>query len=347
MFQIDQSRIANVDTNLAALLLMAGVFVLTLRQKKTGSKADTAFLFIMIGALIMSACGLLVEFVEGSGHPGARVMALLLETLLEMGINLVLLAWMLYVFYTMYDSDDYLKRRIGFYLTPAVIMTVAEIINVFTGFLWYYDENVEYQETVLYDVFDLLRYFYLILIIYTYQNYKKQEGHIRFFSIWPVVIPILWGTLIELVIHVSGFTLGACIGMSMFFIMASEKESFTDEESGFYNLHYLKWLSEKISEGTYDPHLIIRYRLPQSGDMTEFFAQLHQVLPDQCDTIKMDDMNYITVIYGNTRGLVNILSEDIAMIADELHMDIQYTCAVKEKKETPLAFFRKNAVIGG
>ena len=30
---------------------------------------------------------------------------------------------------------------------------------------------------------------------------------------------------------------------------------------------------------------------------------------------------YITLIYGNTRGLINMLSEDIKMVADSLGMD--------------------------
>ena len=172
------------------------------------------------------------------------------------------------------------------------------------GIIWYYDGNKMYHEMGLYRVYNLIRYLYLILAIYQYARYRKENGQARFFSIWFYLVPILWGTILEWVTPISGFILGNAIANVMLFIMISQKVGFTDEGSGFFNIHYLKLLSEKIKAGEYEPHLLIRYHLPEKKDLSDFFRMLKEILPDQCDTVKLDDTNCITVIYGDTRGLI-------------------------------------------
>ena len=347
MINISQSIIADVDINLAATMLITGVFIMTLRKKSTGSRADTAYFWMVTATLVMSVVGLVLEFIEGPENPGSLPLAVALETVLEMCINAILMLWFLYAFFVMYDSMDYLKRKIRIYMLPVAIMMIMEIINIPTGILWYYDENVVYHDTIFYVALDLVRYAYLIMSIYQYLNYKKENGRMQFFTIWPFLLPFIWGSMTEVFTEFMGFTLGATISVTMLYFMSSQKLSFTDEESGFYNIHYLNMIREKIKQGEYEPHLVIRYSLPKEADKAGFFEQLRMILPDTCDTIKLDDESYITLIYGNTRGLINMLSEDIKMVADSLGMDIRYDYAIKDKQETSLEFFEKNAVIGG
>ena len=351
MINISQNIIANVDVSMAAVLLILGVLVMTLRRKTTGSKVYTAYLLLIITVLAATLSDLYLAFFDNPEDPGPYVLLVIMETILEISVNLMLLAWLLYVFFTMYDSMDYLRRKFLLYIVPILVMVVFDIINVFTGWIWYFDENLVYQETDLYLVLNLVRYAYLFISIYQYQRYKKENGHIQFFTIWPFIVPIVWGSLLEGFTPVYGFPFGAAIGVTMLFIMSSQKVSFTDEESGFYNIHYLNMLRDKIraGENESEPHLVIHYRLAtgNDNDMKDFFSQLREILPDFCDTVKIDDTHYITIIYGNTRGLINLLSEDIEMIADSLKLELKYDYAIKEKQETAADFFEKNAVIGG
>ena len=351
MINISQNIIANVDVSMAAVLLILGVLVMTLRRKTTGSKADTAYLLLIITVLAATLSDLYLAFFDNPEDPGPYVLLVIMETILEISVNLMLLAWLLYVFFTMYDSMDYLRRKFLLYIVPILVMVVFDIINVFTGWIWYFDENMVYHETDLYMVLNLIRYAYLFISIYQYQRYKKENGHIQFFKIWPFIVPIVWGSLLEGFTPVYAFPFGAAIGATMLYIMSSQKVSFTDEESGFYNIHYLNMLRDKIraGENESEPHLVIHYRLAtgNDNDMKEFFSQLKKILPDFCDTVKIGDTHYITIIYGNTRGLINLLSEDIEMIADSLKLELKYDYAIKEKQETAADFFEKNAVIGG
>jgi len=347
MFDIDQSIIGDVDVNLAAALLMGGVLIMTLWRSRSGKKADTIFLFMVIAAFVEAVAGLVIAFFEGPESPGSLALVVSIETILELSITIQLFFLLLYVFLTIHDNRDYLIRRMKFYMIPFVILIVLSIVNIFTGIIWYYDGNKMYHEMGLYTVYNLIRYLYLILAIYQYARYRKENGQARFFSIWFYLVPILWGTILERVTPISGFILGNAIANVILFIMISQKVGFTDEGSGFFNIRYLKLLSEKIKAGEYEPHLLIRYHLPEKKDLSDFFRMLKEILPDQCDTVKLDDTNCITVIYGDTRGLINMLSEDIRMISEELCLDIEFDYVVKQRDETPVKFFEKNVVIGG
>ena len=58
MININQTNIADVDINLAATLLIIGVFVMTLRKRSDKKKADAAYLGLVIATLVVCVCGL-------------------------------------------------------------------------------------------------------------------------------------------------------------------------------------------------------------------------------------------------------------------------------------------------
>ena len=206
-------------SNFIIALVIIGVFVMTLRKRSDEKKADAAYLGLVIATLVVCVCGLVLEFIEGPVNPGPVLLAMTIETILDMSINLMLLSWLLYAFFVMYDSIDYLKRRLALYMVPIAILMVLEIVNLFNGMLWYYDENVVYHDTDMYSICDVIRYAYLFISVFQYRNYRKVNGRMQFFTIWPYLLSMLWGTLIELTTEISGFTLGAAIGVTMVFIM--------------------------------------------------------------------------------------------------------------------------------
>ena len=339
---INPDKIANVDINLAAMLLMLGVLVMVLRKDHRGDKAATVYLHFVITTLILAVDGLALEFVEGPVNSGFRALAIGLETFLEFCINIMLLQWFMYTFFIMYDSMDYLKRRLKIYLVPIIIIMVLDIINIFTGILWYYDEDLVYHDTWFYSVHDAIRYFYLVMSIYHYIRYKKENGAMKFFSLWPFLVPMLWGTLVEVVTEFTGFTLGASIGVAMLYILTAEKSSYIDEESGFYNLDYLMKLHERVVNQEAQPGGILRFSLPEGADAAAFCGELKSVMPDTSETYRIDAKSFTTVVFGNTRGLINMLSTDISTIAGEHDMDVKISKVSKKKGETPVEFFENN-----
>ena len=345
MIDISENIIADVDINLAAALLMLGVLVMTLRRNAAQGKSGRVYRYLAWATLAMALSGLAVEFAEASSE--ARVIAIILETILELSINMMLLFWFLYAFFVMYDSYDYFKRKIKLYMIPVVILVVVDIINMFTGIIWYYDENMVYCETTMYDLYDLLRYTYLLMSIYQYIVFTKENGEMRFFSIWPFIVPIVWGSMVEWVTPTAGFTLGGAIGITLLLILSSAKVSFTDEESGFFNSLYLNNIHDRVRQGEREPHLIISYSMPEGYDIKVFSDRLRQILPEKCDTVRNGPNDFITIVYGQTKGLAAMLKEDMALMAEELNIELKPRAITKKKKETPVEFFENNVKIGG
>ena len=347
MITLKEGLVTDVDITLAAVLLILGVLVMAIRRRTVGSRVDNLYIGLVVTTLVVSVLGVILEILEGPEDPGPYLLNLILMTMLEIDINIMTMMWFLYSFFVMYDSMDYLKRKIRIYVGPVIVMILIDIVNMFTGILWYYDEDMVYHDTNFYSLYSLIRYAYLFMSVYYYQRYKKENTGVRFFTAWTFVVPILWGTFLEWVTTSPGFTLGAAIGITMLYFMAAQEESFTDSESGSYNSHYMNLIHEKIKDGEMDPHDMIRYSLPEDADVFEFLEKLYEILPELCDTIKISDTRYVTVIYGNTRGLVNMLMEDIEIIKEELGMDIKFDHVIKKKQETALEFFEKNISIGG
>ncbi|MBQ8945836.1 MAG: hypothetical protein IJ058_03385 [Lachnospiraceae bacterium] len=339
---INTDKIANIDINFAAVILMLGVLVAVLRKKHTGNKADTAYLFMVASTLFLATDGLLVAFLRGPYHPGPYVLVMILETLLEVSLNLTMLIWFLYTFFVMYDSMDYLKRKLVLYFAPVVVLLVLDIVNIFTGMLWYYDSNTVYHDTGLYVLQDVFRYAYLFMSTYQYLRYKKETGGMPFFSIWPFIVPMLWGTLLETLTGCTAFHLGISIGVAMLYFISADKSSFIDEVSGFYNVNYLKDLHKRVINREAEPSGILRVELPAASDIAGFCEGFGKVLPEKSETVRTGEDCFVTFLYGNARGIINMLLADIDTIAGEHNMKITAGSSSKEKNETSAEFFERN-----
>ena len=338
---INADKIANIDINLAANILILGVLVAVLRKKHTGNKADTAYFLMVAATFFISADGLLLELLEGVHHPGAYVLAMIFETLYEVVLNLALLLWFLYTFFVMYDSMDYLKRELMIYFTPVAVLLVLDIVNLFTGIIWYYDSNGVYHDTYFYSLQDIFRYVYLFMSIYQYMCYEKENDGLCFFSIWPFIVPVLWGTFLETVTGCTAFNLGMAIGIAMLYFLSATKSSFIDEGSGFYNRNYLRHLHRRVINREAEPSGILRLDLPAGADIAGFCADYGQMLPEESETVRMGEGSFVTFVYGNARGIINMLLADIDMIAGEHNMKVAACSSSKKKNETPAEFFEK------
>lgn len=339
---MNPDKIANIDINLAAIILMLGVLAAAFRKKHAGNKADTVYFLMVAATLFLSADGLLLEFLEGPDHPGPYVLVMLLETLLEASVNLLMLLWFLYTFFVMYDSTDYLKRKMMIYFTPVAVLLVLDIVNLFTGMLWYYDSSVVYHDTGLYSLQDVFRYAYVFLSIYQYMRYKKENSGIPFFSIWPFIVPMLWGTLLETVTGCTAFHLGAAIGVAMLYFLSAEKSSFIDKGSGFYNMNYLKDLYTRVINREAEPSGILLLKLPADVNIADFCADFRQVLPEESETVRMGEGSFVTFLYGNAKGIINMLLADIDTIAGEHNIAVTARSTSKKKNETPAEFLEEN-----
>ncbi|MBR1671181.1 MAG: hypothetical protein IJ695_10845 [Butyrivibrio sp.] len=332
----------NVAICLTATLLMLCIMTVSLIKGRKVNKAGRAFRYLVIAAFVASISGLILEFIEGPVNPGPYLLAVLLEFIFEVCLDLSLVIWFVFSFFSLYDSMDYFRRKYVFYMTPFAVSVLFEIVNLFTGIFWYYDENVVYHEHELYYLWDIVRYFYLFLSITNYSKFQKENGKKDFFSIWIYVVPLLLGTIFEMLTGYVYFNLGIAVGTTLLYILYLTEYYYTDEESGFFNARYLTRIRKQIDEGKREAHIAIRYVLQKGCDSPAFFGELKKVVPKECDTVRTGERSFLTLIYSDARGLKNLLAEDIQMIAEDLNTDVVIETFAKNKDESAADFFTRS-----
>ncbi len=334
--------IAELDLNVGALLFMVGILIMALRTQSLKDIRSNLLVNLIIQAIATAVCCVLLAFLVLPRFNHLRILTDIVGLVLELAISLQLIIIFFYVLYEIFKSKDYVKRQLKKYRILVIIQLVIPFINLPTGWFWYFDENNYIQYPVIYDVYSILRYAFLIGSIVMYIRFKSREKNAQRFNIWLLVIPMIIGTIAENVTGYGVWILGACVGYTNLYILVSNEMGYRDHETGFFNIHYLKHLYGLVDKGTYELSSIITYKLKDTDKAEQFADAIRSVLPDECDTIRTDKASFVTVSESSDKGYVFMLSEDVAMMAEEAGLEVSVDSITRSKKEIPADFFIDN-----
>ncbi len=337
---ISQELIVNVDINLASLILMLGVLIMALRTLNFKDMRGLVYINMVILIIIYNVACMGQYYVYDTR--GSMTLILLLNLIIEVSLNLVVYFFLIFVMYEIFKSRDYVKRKLFKYTIPVVLLIIANIISFFNGFLWTYDENYMYVQKVAYYPYMLIEYAYIVYAIIQYFRFKSQEKSSARFNIWLYLIPMVIGTIAEMLTGYVAFTLGSAIAFTALYLVMAREMGYRDYESGFYNPIFLSHLYSLVDNGTYDLSSIITCELADESQLEKFCEALRSVLPDGTDTIRTDANKFITVSESADRGYVFMLTEDIAMVAEEAGIEVEVDSLIKGKKEIAADFFIDN-----
>lgn len=337
---IDQGIVVNLDINVASLLLMLGVLVMCLRTLSFKDMRSMIFVNLIVLIVFCNVCSL-AQFFFYSIH-GSRTLLMILELLIEVSLVMVVYFWLLFVMHEIFKSRDYIKRRIVVYSVPVGLLVIANIISCFTGFLWYYDDDLIFHYTGFYYINVIIEYSYLVYAIIQYIRFKKQEKSTARFNIWLYFIPMALGSITEAATGYAAFTLGSALGFTALYVIMVREMGYRDHESGFYNPVFLSHLYSLIENKEYDLSSVVTYEISEAERLGSFSEALRTVLPEGSDTIRTDENKLITVSESSDRGYLFMLTEDVEMIAEEAGVDVNVNTLVRKKNEDPADFFIDN-----
>ena len=337
--------IVDLDINVAALVLLIGVLVMSLRAFNKKNFRGKLFVNIVILMLINAAVNIAVLFLtaDTSGRvPDSLIMVLL--TAVEISYTMVMVEWLFYAMYDTFKSEEYLKRKRWLVLGPGLVLVVIAVINLFVPILFTYDHVNGYQSRIFYLVYNIPRHLYIIISVVQNTRYRLREKSAGALNIWLFVIPLVLSTIVETITGYSITALGCAIGFTSIYIVMTSEMCYTDFESGFFNPNYLSPLYNRTEAGSYLPSSIITFKLKEGEDVEAFSNTIRTVLPDECDTIRTDTNSFITVSESKDRGYVFMLSEDLSMIAEDAGFDVEVDSVVRGKDEPPEDFLIDNVV---
>ncbi len=332
--------------DVAAAMLSLGVLVLCSRGIIKDDFLGGLFRLLLVVSICLSAIDAATYARKYHEFPGAYPLAMGLQTLLELVLNFIIFLWLLYANYKIYRSRDSIKRKFYQFMIPLFVLMGVDIINVFTGILFYYDEHVMYHTTWLVIPYYLIRYFYFFSIVIQIALHKRHNRNLKFFDMGGFIIPVLVGGLVTNLSPYSVMALGFAIGLCNEYAGIINERSFMDRQTGYFNRFYLRYLKNDIDREVFSPRSGIIFRLTDPEDMGDFAEILSSLLPKKCEVIRYNEDTVVMLAETANRGGLHMMSEDVNLAVEKFNTDhkdrtlsVSMDTISKKKKETAKGFY--------
>ncbi len=327
--------------NAIAIMLSIGIMAMVWKLKMKDALEKKIFIGLLILVILMGAFYILCALRDDKMISCSHLGAMLLETGLELLINAYAFQWFIYVEYRLYHSVDHIRRNVLLFSGPFLVITIMDLVNIFTEFLLQYDDELGIiTETPVYVLTDVIRLGYFICTLFILELRKRHDDSLKFFSVRPFFIPVMIYVLLYYFTPYATVDLGLAIGLTLIYVELINEKCYQDSESGFFNRLYLDYLRGRITEGKYDLESALVYELP-GADMATSAKLILKQLPKDCDTIRYGKDIVVTLTKVNNRGPLSMLSEDVQQSLDEAGIPVEVRIDLKKKKESGAEFLER------
>ena len=331
---------ASIYANLVAIMLVLGLIALASKLKMNDRLEKRFFLVLLVVVLLMAFVYLLDEYRNQGVIPLGRVGAVLLDMLMELLITVFAFDWFLYVDYRIFRSPEHIKRDLKVFIVPLAMIFVLCVINIFTGFLTWYDADMVYHESPLYILLDLIRLAYFIGSLIYLEIFKRKDRRLRFFSIRSFIVPTLFYILLYYFLPYATPALGLAIALALIYVQIVNNLCYRDPETGFYNRLYLRDIRSQIEKGKYELNSALLYSLPE-GDTKKMAKLITAQLPEECETIRFKEHTVVTLAKADDRMPLQMLAEDVELCFEEEGIPVSLTYDLRKRNESEIAFLNR------
>ena len=330
--------IATIYTNVIAFMLSAGLFALT-SKLRIRDKNEKNLMRILLGdGMALSVLYIIEANISAHYLPLGKWWAMGAETLIEILLTFYALIWFVYVDYRIFHSADHLKRNLNIINTPIVISLVLSIINIFTGIMFSYADDLTYTETNLYILLDFVRLIYFFGSLVYLEWFKRKDKRLRYLSIKSFIIPLsVYVLMVYFFPDYATASLGAAIGVALMYVQNINYMCYQDSETGFFNMLYLKNIRGQIENGEMEVNSALIYELGE-GDRAKMAELIMAQLPAESDTFRTGKDEIVTLTKSDDKGALHMLTEDVEMSFEEEGLSVSVKSVRKKKKESAIEF---------
>lgn len=343
---VDQS-IVTVYTDIMSFVLAMGLLFLFKRyhrwRDKTGDKLFTALCALTMFKAFTNAVSFALHY-QHTGWP--LPLRLLFPTLAELSVLLGMFVWFLYVDYSIYESWDHVRDIQKHFGIPVLICVGLFVHNYFTRAFFTVDESMLFQPKPLFTLIVVIQYSYGVLSILAVVRYVIRHGRIRFFSIMPVLVPVIAACLFTIFTPYSARAFGFALALVFIHFSGMNKWRFHDSESGFYNRQYLVSLMDLIRTGkrNYQGALCLKAKSPSQ----EFYGILRMELPKDAELICKERGNYILFTENAQLSSLEFISSVVSEAVEgaeerEEIAPVGFSVQIEKRQETenPMEFVKR------
>ena len=241
--------------------------------------------------------------------------------------------WVSFMSWFLYEDKDFIRRRFWVGFAPLVISAAVSIISIpgavmsESGF-WFFICAV--------GVAFVVRVFYFLICLWLLDNYKKQNGYLRFFNPWAFFIPVAASWLIQDFFGWGVGCLGTALGIFLIFRCIVGEERYMDDATRFYKREVVGYLKKLVGKKKYAPESAMSFTLEDDGDMKEFSGILKKQLPADCEPILCNDKKVVVLTNVNKKAPLTMVIMDVKAEAE-----VQTACTLKKKTETTEEFMER------
>ncbi len=329
--------IPTIYVNLITIMLSLGLMALMFKLKRKDTIEKKIFIILLVHTTFWALLYIFSAYGTRRVIPFGKTGMLLLDTLLEVVLTSTALIWFVYVDYRIFHSPDHLRRDMKIMILPFVLVLLLNAINLFTGILVWYDDDLVCHETNLYLVCDGARLLYFVGSLVYLQWHKRRNRRMQFFSAKSFFIPLMFYVLLYYFTPFATSALGFTIGLTLIYVQDINRLCYQDTETGFYNRLYLTDLRRRIEQGRYELNSALVYELAE-GDREKMAELITEQLPQDSDTVRFGKDRVVTLAGVKDRSPLKMLSEDVEMSFEKAGFGVMVTPLLRKKKETPVEF---------
>jgi diguanylate cyclase (GGDEF)-like protein len=172
--------------------------------------------------------------------------------------------WFRFVEDRLYPSRAHYKRDLYLFLIPALLISIADLLSIPTGIFFYFDEQGVFQDTLVYEVLQMVvNYFYLAIptVLSVYRAFRTHS-RIERAEYWTyavyMIAPLTAGFLETYLPTVPILALNIFLIIHILFLMIQNMQIYNDALTNLNNRRHLnQYLDERLPKATPERPLFI------------------------------------------------------------------------------------------
>ena len=345
--KISSTAIVSCYLDIAALCTMLLLLVLK-RHRKNEDLSRRIISAINIALTISCVASFISHAVVGQQALKYHSIAVASRTIWEWLAFFTILLWGAYVQNKLYGDIRRRARWILILLVPITIFTILLIINLFTGIIFSYSPENQFEEGPLYMIMMVVEAACFMASIVRVWAYDRSSDKIRFLRVMPMLLPVLAGVSVQFFIPHQADVLGFAIGAMLVYFSMSEEMRVLDEESGMYNKGIFAYIVDQALTGKKVTNSALILKV--DGDIPSAFPIIHDTLDPEGDVIRTDKNRFLMFFSSDMRSELQLLSTRVEEAVERHNEEfpdktvaIRVLARVRTGDEDVLTFLRKTA----
>ena len=181
------------DIHFFAIFLLIVMIPIIMRNNGKSDMKAKIFLILIYLTIFIILIEVITEVSNGSSGLFGYVIHYSSNVILLLTATLIGSAWACYVDYTIFESEENLRKNQYYLHVPAIISTFL-IVNMFAPFMFHVDQNNIFHRDPLHE---LVLASLLAIFIYVYMMVQKNRDKLKNSVIWGILLFVLLPTIFE------------------------------------------------------------------------------------------------------------------------------------------------------